>query len=82
MGNFRGKDINTLSLQLSRVQQYADNLRRTAWFTVFDLDYRRTAVSRKRYDHALDLIQQQSESHQKVLDFIARNFGIITLPGY
>jgi sensor histidine kinase regulating citrate/malate metabolism len=28
----------------------------------------------KRYDHALDLIQQQSESHQKVIDFIARNF--------
>ncbi|ECS6614569.1 sensor histidine kinase [Salmonella enterica subsp. enterica serovar Bredeney] len=28
----------------------------------------------KRYDNALALIQQQSESHQKVLDFISHNF--------
>ncbi|MDU7186720.1 MAG: sensor histidine kinase, partial [Klebsiella sp.] len=71
--SFRSKDdINTLSLQLSQVQQYADNLRavqhehRNLISTIAGL------LFLKRYDNALDLIQQQSESHQKVLDFIAR----------
>lgn len=73
--SFRSKDdINTLSLQLSQVQQYADNLRavqhehRNLISTIAGL------LFLKRYDHALDLIQQQPESHQKVIDFIARNF--------
>ncbi|HCK7367763.1 TPA: sensor histidine kinase [Klebsiella pneumoniae] len=73
--SFRSKDdINTLSLQLSQVQQYADNLRavqhehRNLISTIAGL------LFLKRYDHALDLIQQQSESHQKEIDFIARNF--------
>ncbi|HBY4068273.1 TPA: sensor histidine kinase [Klebsiella pneumoniae] len=67
-------DINTLSLQLSQVQQYADNLRavqhehRNLISTIAGL------LFLKRYNQALELIQQQSESHQKVIDFIARNF--------
>lgn len=58
--SFRSKDdINTLSLQLSQVQQYADNLRavqhehRNLISTIAGL------LFLKRYDHALDLIQQQ-----------------------
>lgn len=73
--SFRSKDdINTLSLQLSQVQQYADNLRavqhehRNLISTIAGL------LFLKRYNQALELIQQQSESHQKVIDFIARNF--------
>ncbi len=73
--SFRSKDdINTLSLQLSQIQQYADNLRavqhehRNLISTIAGL------LFLKRYDNALALIQQQSESHQKVLDFIAQNF--------
>ena len=73
--SFRSKDdINTLSLQLSQVQQYADNLRavqhehRNLISTIAGL------LFLKRYNPALELIQQQSESHQKVIDFIARNF--------
>ncbi|MEH4297768.1 sensor histidine kinase [Enterobacter ludwigii] len=73
--SFRSKDdINTLSLQLSQVQQYADNLRavqhehRNLISTIAGL------LFLKRYENALELIQQQSESHQKVIDFIARNF--------
>ncbi len=72
--SFRSKDdINTLSLQLSQIQQYADNLRavqheyRNRISTIAGLLYL------KRYDNALALIQQQSESHQKVLDFIVEN---------
>ncbi|WFB74918.1 sensor histidine kinase [Klebsiella pneumoniae] len=73
--SFRSKDdINTLSLQLSQVQQYADNLRavqhehRNLISTIAGL------LFLKRYNQALELIQQQSESYQKVIDFIARNF--------
>lgn len=73
--SFRSKDdINTLSLQLSQVQQYADNLRavqhehRNLISTIAGL------LFLKRYNQALELIQQQPESHQKVIDFIARNF--------
>ncbi|EIX9191953.1 citrate sensor histidine kinase CitA [Klebsiella pneumoniae] len=73
--SFRSKDdINTLSLQLSQVQQYADNLRavqhehRNLISTIAGL------LFLKRYNQALELIQQQSESHQKVIDFIARSF--------
>ncbi|HEJ0156093.1 sensor histidine kinase [Klebsiella pneumoniae] len=73
--SFRSKDdINTLSLQLSQVQQYADNLRavqhehRNLISTIAGL------LFLKRYNQALELIQQQSESHQKVIDFIACNF--------
>ncbi|EJN6570165.1 sensor histidine kinase, partial [Salmonella enterica subsp. enterica serovar Agona] len=73
--SFRNKDdINTLSLQLSQVRQYADNLRavqhehRNLISTIAGL------LFLKRYDNALALIQQQSESHQKVLDFISHNF--------
>lgn len=80
--SFRSKDdINTLSLQLSQVQQYADNLRavqhehRNLISTLAGLLYL------KRYDHALDLIQHQSESHQKVVDFIACNFNVNPLAG-
>lgn len=73
--SFRSKDdINTLSLQLSQVQQYAYNLRavqhehRNLISTIAGL------LFLKRYNQALELIQQQSENHQKVIDFIARNF--------
>lgn len=73
--SFRNKDdINALSLQLSQVRQYADNLRavqhehRNLISTIAGL------LFLKRYDNALALIQQQSESHQKVLDFISHNF--------
>ncbi|HCS8180838.1 TPA: sensor histidine kinase [Klebsiella pneumoniae] len=73
--SFRSKDdINTLSLQLSQVQQYADKLRavqhehRNLISTIAGL------LFLKRYNQALELIQQQPESHQKVIDFIARNF--------
>lgn len=80
--SFRSKDdINTLSLQLSQVQQYADNLRavqhehRNLISTIAGLLYL------KRCDQALELIQQQSDSHQKVLDFITRNFNDNHLAG-
>lgn len=80
--SFRSKDdINTLSLQLSQIQQYADNLRavqhehRNLTSTIAGL------LFLKRYDHALALIQEQSDRHQKVLDFITDNFKNSHLAG-
>ncbi|WP_368528381.1 citrate sensor histidine kinase CitA [Enterobacter cloacae] len=80
--SFRSKDdINTLSLQLSQIQQYADNLRavqhehRNVISTIAGL------LFLKRYDNALALIQQQSESHQKAIDFISHNFRDSHLAG-
>lgn len=80
--SFRSKDeINTLSLQLSQIQQYADNLRtvqhehRNLISTIAGLLYL------KRYDNVLELIQQQSASHQKVIDFIACHFKESHLTG-
>ena len=73
--SFRSKDdINTLSLQLSQVQQYADNLRAVQHEHRNRIPTTAGRLFRKRYNQALELIQQQSESHQKVIDFIARNF--------
>ncbi|MBX4666237.1 histidine kinase [Klebsiella pneumoniae] len=73
--SFRSKDdINTLSLQLSQVQQYADNLRAVQHEHRNLISTNAGLLFLKRYNQALELIQQQSESHQKVIDFIARNF--------
>ncbi|HBX7623424.1 citrate sensor histidine kinase CitA [Klebsiella pneumoniae] len=73
--SFRSKDdINTLSLQLSQVQQYADNLRAVQHEHRNQISTIAGLLFLKRYNQALELIQQQSESHQKVIDFIARNF--------
>ena len=80
--SFRSKDdINTLSLQLSQVQQYADNLRAVQHEHRNLISAIAGLLFLQRYDHALALIQQQSESHQKVLDFISRCFKDSHLAG-
>ena len=64
--NLQQRRWNTFSLQLSQVQQYADNLRavqhehRNLISTIAGL------LFLKRYNQALELIQQQSESHQNL----------------
>ncbi|WP_211222825.1 ATP-binding protein [Paludibacterium yongneupense] len=74
--SFRRKDdISTLSLQLSQVKRYADNLRvirheHLNWIsTVSGL------LHIKAYDEVLKLVQSQSATHQKVLDYISMTFG-------
>lgn len=80
--SFRSKDdINTLSLQLSQVRQYADNLRAVQHEHRNLISAIAGFLYLKRYDHALALIHQQSESHQKVLDFITRCFRDSHLAG-
>ncbi len=81
--SFRNKDdINTLNLQLSQVRQYADNLRavqhehRNLISTIAGL------LFLKRYDNALALIQQQSESHQKYSILFPIISATTTLRGY
>jgi len=74
--SFRRKDdISTLSLQLSQVKRYADNLRvirheHLNWIsTVSGL------LQIKAYDEVMKLVQSQSATHQKVLDYISMTFG-------
>ncbi len=72
--SFRSKDdINILSLQLSQIQQYADNLRAVQHEHRNLISTLAGLLSLKRYEDALALLQQQSEGHQKVLDFINRH---------
>ncbi|SUG94920.1 sensor histidine kinase DpiB [Salmonella enterica subsp. enterica] len=81
--SFRNKDdINTLSLQLSQVRQYADNLRavqhehRNLISTIAGL------LFLKRYDNALALIQQQSKATRKYSILFPIISATTTLRGY
>jgi two-component system cit operon sensor histidine kinase CitA len=80
--SFRRKDdINSLSLQLSQVKRYADNLRvirheHLNWISTLS-----GLLHIKAYDEALKLVQSQSEIHQQVLDYISRTFGNYLLCG-
>jgi len=80
--SFRRKDdINSLSLQLSQVKRYADNLRvirheHLNWISTLS-----GLLHIKAYDEAMKLVQSQSEIHQQVLDYISRTFGNYQLCG-
>jgi two-component system cit operon sensor histidine kinase CitA len=77
----RQDDINTLSLQLSQVRRYADNLRvirheHLNWMSTIS-----GLLHAKAYDEATRLIQSQSEIQQQVLDYISSTFGNYHLCG-
>jgi two-component system, CitB family, cit operon sensor histidine kinase CitA len=77
----RQDDINTLSLQLSQVKRYAENLRvirheHLNWMSTIS-----GLLHAKAYDEATRLIQSQSEIQQQVLDYISGTFGNYHLCG-
>nr|WP_199064540.1 sensor histidine kinase [Chromobacterium sp. ASV5] len=80
--SFRRKDdISSLSLQLSQVKRYADNLRvirheHLNWISTLS-----GLLHIKAYDEAMKLVQSHSEIHQQVLDYISRAFGNYQLCG-
>ncbi|WP_413723062.1 ATP-binding protein [Sodalis sp. RH24] len=68
------KDIDSLSIQLSQVKRYADNLR---ILRHEQLNWTATLAGllhMKRYDEAIHYIEAQSESAQEILDFISARF--------
>lgn len=73
--SFRRKDdISTLSLQLSQVKRYADNLRvirheHMNWISTLS-----GLLEMRHYDEALQLAKMQSETQQRVLDYISGTF--------
>ncbi|MDR3426531.1 MULTISPECIES: ATP-binding protein [Silvimonas] len=74
--SFRRKDdISTLSLQLSEVKRYADNLRVVRHEHVNWVSTLAGLLHIKAYDEALKLAQAHSEVQQQVLDYISRTFG-------
>jgi len=74
--SFRRKDeINTLSLQLSEIKRYADNLRvlrheHMNWISTLS-----GLLEMRYYDEALRLAKMQSQTHQRVLDYISATFA-------
>jgi len=74
--SFRRKDdINTLSMQLSQIKRYADNLRvirheHLNWISTLS-----GLLHVKAYDEVTRLIQSQSQVQQQVLDTISSTFG-------
>lgn len=74
--SFRRKDeINTLSLQLSEIKRYADNLRvlrheHMNWISTLS-----GLLEMRYYDEALRLAKMQSQTQQRVLDYISATFA-------
>ena len=74
--SFRRKDeISTLSLQLSEIKRYADNLRvlrheHMNWISTLS-----GLLEMRYYDEALRLAQMQSQTQQRVLDYISATFA-------
>ncbi|PLR41088.1 histidine kinase [Chimaeribacter californicus] len=80
--SFRNKDdINTLSLQLSQIQQYADNLRAMRHEQINTFSTLAGLLHIKAYDDAMNMIQAQSERHQKIVDYVTMNFRNNPLAG-
>ncbi|WP_213989301.1 sensor histidine kinase [Sodalis sp. dw_96] len=80
--SFRDRhEINSLSIQLSQVKRYADNLR---ILRHEQLNWTATLAGllhMKRYDEAIHYIEAQSESAQEILDFVSARFCSPTLCG-
>lgn len=73
--SFRRKDdISTLSMQLSQIKRYADNLRvirheHMNWISTLS-----GLLQMRYFDEALQLAKMQSETQQRTLDYISDTF--------
>lgn len=73
--SFRDKnDINSLSLQLSQVKNFADNLRVMRHESLNWMAMLAGLLHMKQYDKAIHLLEAQSSGSQQVLDFISSRF--------
>jgi two-component system cit operon sensor histidine kinase CitA len=70
----RRDDINTLSLQLSQIRRYADNLRVVRHEHLNWISTLSGLLQMRCYDEALRLAQMQSETQQRVLDYLSGTF--------
>ncbi|EOC1455486.1 sensor histidine kinase [Cronobacter sakazakii] len=75
------KDIDSLSVQLSQVKRYADNLRILRHEQLNRMSTLAGLLHLGHYDQALSYIQAQTEHTQELLDFISRRFHSPTLCG-
>ncbi|MDR3414504.1 MAG: sensor histidine kinase [Formivibrio sp.] len=74
--SFRRKDeISTLSLQLSQVKRYADNLRVVRHEHMNWISTLSGLLEMRHYDEAFQLAKMQSETQQRVLDYISATFS-------
>ncbi|EPN1632547.1 ATP-binding protein [Cronobacter dublinensis] len=75
------KDIDSLSVQLSQVKRYADNLRILRHEQLNRMSTLAGLLHLGHYDQALSYIQAQTEHTQELLDFISGRFHSPTLCG-
>ncbi|EPO1791271.1 ATP-binding protein [Cronobacter turicensis] len=75
------KDIDSLSVQLSQVKRYADNLRILRHEQLNRMSTLAGLLHLGHYDQALGYIQAQTEHTQELLDFISGRFRSPTLCG-
>ncbi|CCJ76741.1 sensor histidine kinase [Cronobacter muytjensii] len=75
------KDIDSLSVQLSQVKRYADNLRILRHEQLNRMSTLAGLLHLGHYDQALGYIQAQTEHTQELLDFISGRFHSPTLCG-
>lgn len=74
--SFRRKDeISTLSLQLSEIKRYADNLRALRHEHMNWISTLSGLLEMRYYDEALRLAKMQSQTQQRVLDYISSTFA-------
>lgn len=73
--SFRRKDdISSLSRQLSQIKRYADNLRVVRHEHMNWISTLSGLLEMRYYDEALQLAKMQSETQQRVLDYISGTF--------
>lgn len=74
-------EIDTLSVQLSQVKRYVDNLRIMRHESLNRMTTLSGLLHMERYDEAQHYIQSQSEHAQALLDFVSARFSSPTLCG-
>lgn len=73
--SFRSKDdINTLSAQLSQIQQYVENLRTVRHEHLNWISTLSGLLQMKEYERALDMVKTESSQQQSMIDSIKEMF--------
>ncbi|ARO97239.1 Sensor histidine kinase CitA [Vibrio alginolyticus] len=74
-------DLSTLTSQLNQVQQQTDNLRVLSHEYANKLSTVSGLIQIGAYEEALNAIRQETETHQKLIDFISLTFNSKVIAG-
>ncbi|MEI8598752.1 hypothetical protein P4S64_17690 [Vibrio sp. M60_M31a] len=68
-------DLNTLTSQLTHIQQQTDNLRVLSHEYANKLSTVSGLIQIGAYEEALSTIRQETETHQRLIDYISQTFN-------